>query len=131
VALAEEGYAGHEVTRIVAKEYLASLLEEGIDTLVLGCTHYPLLKKDIQAVIGPDVQLVDSATAIAHAVGARLVERNHHRETDKQPEYRFCVSDTPDRFRRVGSRFLNRAVDPVEVVALDTLAHLDGIPTTP
>jgi len=128
VALAEEGYAGKEATRLVAEEYLAPFRDDGIDTLVLGCTHYPLLKDDIASVMGPGVTLVDSATAVAHAVAKRLRQRNHHRETEQQAETRYYVSDTPARFQRVGKRFLGRVVAPVEVVDLETL-HAYGAAT--
>ncbi len=127
VALAEEGYAGKEATRLVAEEYLAPFRSEGIDTLVLGCTHYPLLKDDIAAVLGPAVTLVDSATAVAHAVATRLRERNRHRETADPAVARYFVSDTPGRFQRVGRRFLGRDVEPVEVVDLETLHAIGGV----
>ncbi len=124
VALAEEGYAGKPATRLVAEEYLQPFREEGVDTLVLGCTHYPLLTADISEAIGADVTLVDSATAVASAVGVRLRARNHHSETAGQATHRFFVSDTPGRFQRVGRRFLGREVSPVDVVDLETLHDL-------
>lgn len=127
VALAEEGYAGKPATRLVAEEYLAPFREDRIDTLVLGCTHYPLLKDDIAAVLGPSVTLVDSATAVAHAVATRLREKNHHRESTRAAQTRYFVSDTPGRFQRVGKRFLGREVEPVEVVDLETLHTLGGV----
>jgi glutamate racemase len=127
VALAEEGYAGKPATRLVAEEYLAPFREDRIDTLVLGCTHYPLLKDDIAAVLGPSVTLVDSATAVAHAVATRLREKNHHRESSRAAQTRYFVSDTPGRFQRVGKRFLGREVEPVEVVDLETLHTLGGV----
>ncbi|MBI3871698.1 MAG: glutamate racemase [candidate division Zixibacteria bacterium] len=130
VALAEEGFAGKPATRSVAEEYLAPFKDDGIDTLVLGCTHYPLLKRDIAAVMGPSVQLVDSATAVAHAVGSRLEERNHHRRSDAHGEYKFYVSDTPGRFQTVGRRFLGREVAPVEVVDLETLHEFGELART-
>jgi glutamate racemase len=126
VALAEEGYAGKEATRLIAEEYLAPFRDDGIDTLVLGCTHYPLLMADIAAVLGPGVRLVDSASAVADVVSARLLQRNHHREAQQAPEHRFYVSDTPGRFQTVGRRFLGRAVAPVEVVNLETLHQFGG-----
>lgn len=127
VALAEEGYAGKPATRLVAEEYLAPFREDRIDTLVLGCTHYPLLKDDIATVLGPSVTLVDSATAVAHAVATRLRELDHHRESGHAPLTRYFVSDTPGRFQRVGRRFLGREVEPVEVVDLETLHTLGGV----
>lgn len=129
VALAEEGYAGKQATRLVAEEYLAPFRDDRIDTLVLGCTHYPLLKDDIAAVLGPSVTLVDSASAVAHAVAARLREKNHHRESPHATQTRYFVSDTPARFQRVGKRFLGREVEPVEVVDLETL-HALGVAAT-
>ncbi len=130
VALAEEGYAGKDATRLVAEEYLAPFRGDKIDTLVLGCTHYPLLKDDIAEVLGPGVTLVDSASAVAHAVVARLRERNHHRESAHAAQTRYFVSDTPARFQRVGKRFLGRDVEPVEVVNLETLHALGGVAKT-
>ncbi len=127
VALSEEGYAGKEATRLVAEEYLAPFRADRIDTLVLGCTHYPLLQDDIAQVMGPDVKLVDSASAVAHAVATRLRQRNHHRETDTPAPTKYYVSDTPARFQRVGRRFLGRAVEPVEVVDLETLHALGAV----
>lgn len=129
VALAEEGYAGRQATRLVAEEYLAPFREDRIDTLVLGCTHYPLLKDDIAAVLGPSVTLVDSASAVAHAVATRLREKNHHRESAHATQARYFVSDTPARFQRVGKRFLGREVEPVEVVDLETLHALGAAAT--
>lgn len=130
VALAEEGYAGKDVTRLVAEEYLAPFRADKIDTLVLGCTHYPLLKDDIALVLGTDVTLVDSATTVAHAVAARLRERNYQRDSGQSASSRYFVSDTPARFQRVGKRFLGRDVEPVEVVDLETLHALGGVAKT-
>jgi glutamate racemase len=130
VALAEEGYAGKDATRLVAEEYLAPFRADKIDTLVLGCTHYPLLQDDIASVLGSDVTLVDSASTVAHAVAARLRERNHHRESEHAPKTRYYVSDTPARFQRVGKRFLGRDIEPVEVVDLETLHSLGGVAKT-
>ena len=128
VALAEEGYSGKEATRLVAEEYLAPLREAQVDTLVLGCTHYPLLKSDIAAVMGPDVTLIDSATEVARVVGDQLRARNHHSENQQTTSYRYYVSDTPDKFARVGERFLGRPVTPVDLVDLETLhQHVESL----
>lgn len=124
VALAEEGYAGKPATRLIAEEYLAPLREAGVDTLVLGCTHYPLLKGDIAAVMGDQVHLIDSATEVARAVGERLLARNHHSEAGRSPTHAFYVSDTPEKFARVGRRFLGHDVAPVHLVDLEELHDL-------
>ncbi|MDO5058738.1 MAG: glutamate racemase, partial [Neisseria sp.] len=100
VPLVEEGWIDHEVTRLTAQEYLKPLLVEDIDTLVLGCTHYPLLKPLLQAQ-APDIELVDSALTTAEAVARSLGERGLL--NDEQPslgaDYRFYVSDIPLRFQ--------------------------------
>jgi len=121
VALAEEGFSGKEATRLIAEEYLAPMIAAGVDTLVLGCTHYPLLRADIAAVMGSAVQLIDSATEVARVVGERLTARNHHREEKQRGTSEFYVSDTPEKFARVGRRFLGCAVEPVHLVDLESL----------
>jgi glutamate racemase len=119
VPLAEEGWACHEVAHLAAREYLAPLLEAKIDTLVLGCTHYPLLKQTLQDVVGPDVQLVDSAQETAKAVACRLDEYQLlSRRTPAQPP-RYFVTDIPDRFKRVGGAFLGEELQGVATVSLD------------
>jgi glutamate racemase len=123
VALAEEGFAGKPATRLVAEEYLSGLVDAGVDTLVLGCTHYPLLKSDIAAVMGPQVGLIDSATEVARVVGDRLVSRNHHSERNETADHQFYVSDTPERFASVGKRFLGYQVAPVHLVDMEALQH--------
>ncbi len=123
VALAEEGYAGKEATRLIAEAYLTPLKKAGVDTLVLGCTHYPLLKSDIARVMGPDICLIDSATEVAQAVGERLVARNHHSERNGKAERLFYVSDTPERFALVGQRFLGHEVAPVRLADMEALCH--------
>ncbi len=121
VALAEEGFSGKPATQLVAEEYLAPLIEAGVDTLVLGCTHYPLLKSDLATVMGPGVELIDSATEVARVVRDRLVTRNHHSESKAVAEHVFYVSDTPERFARVGRRFLGYQVAPVNLVDMEVL----------
>jgi glutamate racemase len=121
VGLAEEGFSGKQATRLVAEEYLAPVIASGVDTLVLGCTHYPLLRDDIASVMGPDVQLIDSATEVARVVGERLKVRNHHSEDGEQGQHEFYVSDTPEKFAKVGCRFLGRTVEPVHLVNLESL----------
>ena len=76
VPLVEEGWLDHPVTRLTAQEYLKPVLAQDIDTLVLGCTHYPLLKPLLQDVVGPGVRLVDSAEAMAEETAALLAELN-------------------------------------------------------
>lgn len=125
VPLVEEGWLDHAVTRMVAREYLAPLVEQGIDTLVLGCTHYPLLKPTLHKVLGDAVRLIDSAEATAALVADLLRNRNHVRAGQPAgPE--FFVTDVPDRFRQVGGAFLGRALNRVEQVALDEAVEAGG-----
>ncbi len=119
VPLAEEGWAGHEVARLAAHEYLAPLLAEDIDTLVLGCTHYPLLKPLLQEVVGPRVQLVDSAQETAKAVAAQLKMHGLQNQGQSIPLPRYFVTDIPDRFERVGGAFLGEPLQGVTTVSLD------------
>lgn len=113
VPLAEEGYQDKQAAFLIAEDYLRVLRENGIDTLVLGCTHYPLLKNTIQRAIGDDVTLIDSATATAVAVEKHLQKKGLLKATAGRPEYKYYVSDVPDRFSPVAERFLGRRVDNV------------------
>jgi glutamate racemase len=110
VPLAEEGWVDNEVTRQTTALYLASLAKSGIDALVLGCTHYPLLKEAIRRFLGPDVTLVDSAEATAQVVHERLGEDGLLRKSGPGGTS-FFVTDVPDRFVRVGSRFLGDRIE--------------------
>jgi glutamate racemase len=109
VSLVEEGWVQHDVTRRVAVEYLEPVRQAGVDTLILGCTHYPLLKKVISDVMGNDVTLIDSGEALAADLQTQLAERGLL-APDRKVEHRFFVSDQPDRFHAEGQRFLGEAV---------------------
>lgn len=118
VPLIEEGWVGHAVTRQVAEEYLAPLQRVAIDTLVLGCTHYPLLKPLLGDLLGPSVQLIDSAQKTAAEVG-RVLEREGLRANDgASPTHRFYATDDAQQMLRLGKRFLGGAVERVETLAL-------------
>nr|BCX00832.1 MAG: glutamate racemase [Bacteroidota bacterium] len=116
VPLVEEGWVDHPVTRMVAQEYLRPVLAEQVDTLVLGCTHYPLLKGLLQDVAGPEVRLIDSAEAVAERTAALLNEMRLLNPSRQAPRYTFYVTDVPLRFRTLGERFLGRALPNVHVV---------------
>lgn len=116
VPFAEEGWTDHPAARLVAEEYLAPFPGEGIDALILGCTHYPLLKTVIGEVLGGDVRLIDSAEETAREVAHMLARRGLERG-DGLPTHRYLVSDLPDQFLRVGQRFLGKRIGSVEVVS--------------
>jgi glutamate racemase len=119
VPLAEEGWTagGDEVVRLVAERYLADLKRAEVDTLVLGCTHYPLLREALGRVMGPGVTLVDSAQATADEVAALLEKRGALR-LGGEGERRYHVTDLPERFAEVGAGFLGRDLPHVEQVDL-------------
>lgn len=106
VPLAEEGWGDHRISQQVADEYLAPLRRDNIDTLILGCTHYPILRSVIQRSIGPSVQLVDSGEAAAQEAAELLATMNLLNESSAIPNYMFFVSDVPQRFRELGTIFL-------------------------
>lgn len=117
VPLAEEGWAEHEVARLASREYLQPLIEAQIDTLVLGCTHYPLLRNTLQQVLGPDVRLVDSAEETALCV-AELFSQQGLARPEHGGGREFYVTDVPTRFERVGRAFLGRELGKVEQVQI-------------
>ncbi len=118
VPLAEEGWADHEVAYLTAREYLAPLIAQQIDTLVLGCTHYPLLKKTLQRLLGPQVQLIDSAQETACLVASLLGERDVLR-TSGALQPRYFVTDESTRFKRVGGAFVGAELHHVTQVDLE------------
>lgn len=134
VALAEEGWADSDVARAVAAEYLNDLRHSQVDALVLGCTHYPILQRVIQEVMGDGVRLIDSGEATAESVERRLkdeglaravsskIRAGHRRLCDDLDH--FFVTDAAERFARVAERFLGSApaiLEAVEVWGQDEL----------
>lgn len=116
VPLAEEGWITGAVPESVAMTYLAPLLAEDIDTLVLGCTHYPLLKETIAKVAGDAVTLVDSAEETALVVEHSLDAMDLRCERALIPQFRFLVSDAPANFEKVGAHFLGHVMTEAEWV---------------
>jgi glutamate racemase len=118
VPLVEEGWGEHRITRLVVEEYLLPLKDLGIDTLVLGCTHYPVLKNTIAQVLGPEIRLIDSALTTAEMVFQMLKQRGWLHPADGVPEDDFYVTDFPERFLKVGEIFLKKKIENVEVANL-------------
>lgn len=121
VPLAEEGLFDHPATEILAREYLIDLIGK-IDVLILGCTHYPLLKKPISNVLGKDVILIDAGEATAKAVKASLEARGLLNQSRTKPLYKFFVSDFPQKFNEIAESFLGRKLENVSKVRI----HADG-----
>ena len=116
VPLVEEGWLGGRICREVAERYLQPLLRQRIDTLILGCTHYPLLASTIRQVMGPRVALVDSARQTANEVRGVLMGADTLSGAPAKPRYRFFVTDEPTQFDRIGHQFLGQAIGTVERV---------------
>ncbi len=114
VPLVEEGWEDHEVTQLTIKEYLTSLLQKDIDTLVLGCTHYPILKTSIQKFVGNKITLVDSAQAVTD----KLEEILPNRETKEIGKDNFYVSDNEAKFKQIASKILDMEIDKLIKVKL-------------
>ena len=122
VPLVENGRTqpGDIVIETVAADYLRPLKEAGVDTLVLGCTHYPLLREVIAAYMGPGVRLVDSGAEVAHSIGQWLAEHDALAGEDAQPLRRWFVSDAVQGFHDLAPRFLGREItEQVEQVEIE------------
>ncbi len=116
VPLAEEGWTDNDVAELVAEKYLTPYRGMGIDTLVLGCTHYPLLKSVIARAVGSEITLIDSATETAKEVVAVLEKLKWRGNGYGEGLRKFYVTDTPVRFENIGKRFLGDSLDHAEQV---------------
>ena len=129
VALAEEGLHQGPIADSIARYYLDPLFhksrdrDSSPDTLVLGCTHFPMLSGAIRAAVGPDIAIVDSAATTAKYVRETLeresLTRSQPPSSDSKAATRFLATDSIERFARIGSRFLERPIDPEEVELVD------------
>ncbi|MBU8871070.1 MAG: glutamate racemase [Gemmatimonadales bacterium] len=128
VPLVEEGMMGHPITRLALEEYLEPLKKAGVDTLILGCTHYPLLKEDISAYMGPGVELVDSADTLAVATEELLDGMGLLRpDENSKGELSFHLSDIPWKFAEIGARFLGKSIAEPKIVGLDEMEQAGKI----
>ena len=118
VPLVEEGWTEHEAARLIAREYLEPLIDARIDTLVLGCTHYPLLKPLLRDVLGPDVRLIDSAEETAAETARTLAGASLCAPPGGEAVYHFVASDDPLQFLQLGQRFLGGTMEGVEIRTL-------------
>lgn len=118
VPLAEEGFTDHPATRLIATEYLSPLIDQGIDTLVLGCTHYPILRHMIESITGPSIRIIDSAEAVACQARELLSSEGLlHAGTEKSVPH-LLVSDLPQKFRELYRLFLGTELPDVELVSI-------------
>ncbi len=120
VPLAEEGWWDNDISRAVAAEYLRPVAESGADTLILGCTHYPLLIPSIRAVLGESIRLINSASAVASEVRSRLEETGLLRSrSGTEGKISFYTSDSPEKFASLGGMFLGQAVKDVNKIDIE------------
>ena len=119
VPLVEEGWQDHEVTSAILEEYLKPLLQEKIDTLVLGCTHYPILKEVIAQITGSGVTLVDSAESCAQYIHRELERLGLLNEQNKKSLLSLNVTDTNNRFTQLATQFLGQPIEVTEVSLLE------------
>lgn len=121
VPLAEEGWLNHPVTFQVAEEYLAELRQSRVDTLVLGCTHYPILRPVIERTLGDQISYVDSGEAVAERLAQMLEEQGLACDSGGTRTEEFYVTDSAARFRRVAQLFLGRPLETVDTVELGAI----------
>jgi glutamate racemase len=118
VPLAEEGFIDHPATKLIARQYLAEITREGIDTLVLGCTHYPILRQVIEETVGPDIRIIDSADAVALRAKELLTESGLLNAAMKPSAPHLLVSDLPQKFSMLYQLFMGSELPDVELVDL-------------
>ncbi len=121
VPIAEEGWLNHEATRLIAIEYLQEFIDAEIDTLILGCTHYPLLAETIQNIMGEKVTLIDSGYAASLQVENYLEGRGVRNDSHQVGTNQFYVSDLPNKFKTIAERFLGSKVNHIEKIDVEIL----------
>lgn len=119
VPLVEEGWWDDEVTQKVAQRYLFPLKNTGIDTLVLGCTHYPLLTDIIRNIMGNSTTLINSGTQAAEATMDFISRNDMQRDITLKPEYKYYTSDSIDKFKNLGALFLTKPINSVEKIDIE------------
>ncbi|MEM6883513.1 MAG: glutamate racemase [Verrucomicrobiota bacterium] len=119
VPLIEENWLDRPASRMVAEEYLSPFLSAGVDTLVLACTHYPLIRPLLQGICGEQMVLVDSASTCARHTQRRLAENNLEADQDGKGWVQPCLTDTSDHFFELATRFLERSPGEIERVKVD------------
>lgn len=113
-SLVEERFLEHPATRLILKDYLEPLKREKVDTILLACTHYPLIKDLIQEEMGEEVEIVDSASTCAESVKEALNDYQLHNPLDKPGMHKYFVSDDPHKFQKLGTTFLGMPIYPME-----------------
>ena len=118
VPIIEEGWADSSIARSIAEIYLNDLTNSDIDTLILGCTHYPIMANTIQALLPNQIQLVFSGETVGYKLADFLKKKNCEHSSDISQAVQFFVTDYPQRFDDLGSRFLGRKLNNVTHISL-------------
>ncbi len=118
VQLAEDGWTDNKIAELTAREYLSELKNIGVDTVILGCTHYPILKDTIRKALGKKIQLIDSGEETAKEVKNILEIKNLLNTQKKKGYHRFFVTDFPNNFKKISERFLGRKISEVKKIKL-------------
>jgi glutamate racemase len=126
IHLVEEGWTHEPATEMIVAEYLANLKHWKIDTLILGCTHYPILRDLIQAYLGPHVTIIDPAVECVSSIRAFLSKKEKLNKNN-YPERIYLVTDNPVLFRSSGERYLDRKIHNVNVVDIGLLERGQGV----
>lgn len=121
VPLAEEGWINHKATFSIAEEYLSEFKELEIDTLILGCTHYPILGEVIQEVMGDGIALIDSGTAASAVIESQLSLNNLKNNSGEKGQHQYFVSDVSTKFKEVAELFLGNKIDEIQKLDHETL----------
>ena len=119
VPIVEEGWTDDRITEMVAERYLSAIRDKGIDTLVLGCTHYPLIKPVLTKVMGSGVRLIDSAIETARQIRDTLTSLSLLNSNAGTVRHEFYVTDSPEKFLSVGERFLGRKIEHIMMTKLE------------
>jgi glutamate racemase len=119
VPLVEEGYLTHSITTLAIEDHLQTIKQASVDSLLLGCTHYPLLKNSLQHYLGPKTRLIDPGIECAAAVFKRLARLNLLNKSTQAPEHSFFVTDDPEKFRCLGEKFLMYPIQHCHLASLE------------
>ncbi len=117
IHLVEEGWANEPATKMIVQEYLTGLKHSKIDTLILGCTHYPMLRHAIQEYLSDDVVIIDPAVECVRDIRQCLI-REDKLNRDNHPERIYLVTDNPELFQSSGERYLDRKIHKVDLVSI-------------
>ena len=123
VAFAEEGLATHPATILVAHDYLDPMLRQSIDTIIMGCTHYPIVEPGIAQIAGPNITLINPGIATAERARELLQELDLLNDSQTTPQHEHILSDFPHKFIEVGERFLGTKMEHVSRLSIDELTR--------